>query len=116
MSYCKPSDVLLIIDSGMDPDEIEDLITLADDDLDKMSAGVTLDEADKKKGSMYLAAIMIAEKQPTSYTVGTARVTHDGRAERWRAKVQDIIRQNKKTLQVVSSTYQKIDENTRYPV
>lgn len=113
VAYCTAADVKLIIETSLSDEDIGSLIALADDDLDEMSAGVTLSATDKKKCSIYLTAIKIAERQPTSYSVGSTRISHGDRSKEWEKKVWDIINQNK-TPVVKSSEYQKIDEDLRY--
>ena len=115
MAYCTATDVRLIIETSMETDDITSLIILADDEVDEMAEGVTLSDVDKKRCSMYLTAIMIAEKQPSSYTVGSVRINMKDRSARWLKKVQDIINDNR-TIPVKVTSYQKIDQDSRYPL
>lgn len=118
MSYCIPADVRLHIDTEMLTDEIEDLITLADEDLDTRLGGHTLSDNLKKTCSALLTAVMIADKQPKTYGAGSVRISHgEARVNRWLQKVEGIIAQatSSRSSKVKSSTYRKIDENRRYP-
>lgn len=95
MPYSEPDDVRLLINTSLQDDQIGSLIQMADDDLDEMTEGVTLNAADKKACSMRLAAIMIAERQPLSYGVGEANIKmSDRRTGRWLSKVREIIKRN----------------------
>lgn len=112
MVYSTPDEVKLIIETSMSDDDITLLIVLADDEVDGMG-GAALSDVDKQKCSMYLTAIMIAEKQPSSYSVGTVRINMRDRTARWLQRVKDIIDENR-TIPIKSSTYEKIDEDARY--
>lgn len=112
--YCEPEDVEDIIETSLDPDQIARMIYRADKRLDKMIAGLTLDADDLKECSMYLTAIMIEDRQPTSYTVGSATIRKRNNAARWEKKVQGIIDRNK-TPHIGESEYRKINEDIRYP-
>ena len=118
MAYCKPADVRLHIDTEMEPGEIEDLIVLADEDLDIRLGSHTLTDDLKKSCSALLTAVMIADKQPKTYGAGTVRISHgEARVTRWLNKVEVIVAQatSSRGAVVKSSAYRKIDENRRYP-
>jgi len=92
MTYCNASDVRLLIHTNLTDDEIDDLIPLADSDLDDMLGGASITTTQKKKGSMRGTAIMIAERSPTTYTAGSTRVDYSQRTTEWRNYVRRVAR------------------------
>jgi hypothetical protein len=115
MGYCNASDVRVLIETELVDEVIENLIVLADADLDRMLGGTTADASFKKKASMYLTAAMIADGGPPSYTVGNIRIDMGKQAASWRAQVKESVEEARAGSAVIkSSVYQKIDEDIRY--
>lgn len=114
--YCEPSDVRLLIETTLEDGDMDKLIQQSDSDLDDLLGSYTMSSDLKKRCSSLLTAIAIADRQPKSYSVGTARISHGERVKRWRAKVDELVtRATQGRLKVKSSEYQKIDEDSRYP-
>lgn len=116
MAYCSAADVGLLIAHSMSSGDVDSLIALADKDLDDMLGAYTLSAELKKRCSSMLTAIMIADRQPKSYSAGSARISYGERIRRWQAKVDELVaRATAARVQVKVSEYQKIDEDVRYP-
>lgn len=91
MGYCKSADVRLVIQTALEDHEIDDLIELADTDLDEKLGGASLSDNLKKQCSMMLTAIMIAERTPQTYSIGSIRISQGPRIENWRKRVNRIV-------------------------
>lgn len=89
--YCDASDVKLIIATELESYDIEELIDMADRDLDKRLGGASLDTDLKKDCSMMLTAIKIAERTPQTYSIGSIRISQGARIENWRKSANKII-------------------------
>jgi len=117
VAYCNASDVRVLIETKLEDEVIENIIALADADLDRMLGGAAADDSFKKKGSMYLAAAIIADKGPSSYTVGNIRIDMGAKARDWRAQVKASVEEARAGSSVIKgSIYQHIDEDVRYSV
>ena len=101
MANCDPQDVKLLISTELEPNEIQDLIAIADNRITRMLGGGSLSTANKKEASMMLTAAMIAERSPGSYRVGDVTVDNQGRAKTWRREAKKIVMSSMKRLQAV---------------
>lgn len=113
MAYAKPSDVRLLIQTDLKDDELEDLIALADDELDQRLGGATMGTDQKKNCSMRLAAVTVAQRGPASYSIGSVRVQQGDRVEKWERYVKVAVKRCR-TAKIEESPYQKIDESKRF--
>ena len=84
MPYCLYQDVRLLVDTALEDEEIEDLIELADEDLDDLLDGASMTNKLKKACSMRLTACMIVENQPQSLKMGGLSMNYGDRAKGWR--------------------------------
>ena len=84
MPYCLHQDVRLLVDTALEDEEIEDLIELADEELDGLLGGASMSNQMKKACSMRLTAIMIVENQPESIRMGGLSMKYVDCATRWR--------------------------------
>jgi hypothetical protein len=115
MGYCNASDVRILIETKLVNEVLENIIVLADAEVDRLLGGATAGDSFKKKASMYLAAAIVADKGPPSYTVGNIRVDMGAKAREWRAQVKADIEEARAGSAVIKkSVYQHIDEDIRY--
>ncbi len=101
----------------MDIDDIAKIIVQSDEDLDTKLAGSAMTATNKKRCSSLMTAIVIADSLPQSLTVGNTRMDFGaGRVKRWQAKVDELIEgaSGGETAIVKVSSYQRIDEDSRY--
>ena len=114
VAYCSATEVAYLVHTDLDDTAIGILITLADAELDQMLGGSTLATNLLKLCSMMLTAILVAQRDPEATTLGSARIQYGSRVEDWRGRVWAIVKRNKAPV-IKSSSYRKIDEDTRYP-
>lgn len=89
--YCTAPDVKVLIETTLDDEVIEELIDLADANLDEKLGGASLSTILKKRCSMMLTAAMIAERMPQTYSVGSIRISQGPRIENWRRSVNRTV-------------------------
>ena len=103
----------------MDVDDIAKIIIQSDEDLDTRLNGNAMSATNKKRCSSHMTAIVIADSMPQSYTAGNTRISFGaGRVKRWQAIVDGLVAVATagEAVIVKSSSYQKINEDSRYPL
>lgn len=91
MSYCKSSDVRLIVSTDLEDHEIDDLIPLADSDLDDLLQGASMTDIQKKNCSMRLTAIMIANRIPRKESIAGIVTDWTDQIATWQAYVDEKV-------------------------
>ena len=93
--YCEPSEVRLLIHTGLTGEQLGLLIVSVDADIDDRLGTATLSDALKKLCSMLLTAVLAAERDPSTYAVGVARIQYGDRIEDWKARADRILKKAK---------------------
>lgn len=111
MSNCSPSDVRLIINTGLTDTQIETLITLADAEIEARgftSAKWTSDL--KKKLSMLLTAELVALNDVMSRGINEYQAVKPGNSQIWRQMAEKLI-QAVQDQYVKATGYSEIDDD-----
>ena len=117
MPYCEVDDVRSVVNTSLTPEQIGNLITRADALVDQKLGGYTLTDELKGLVSMLLTATIVSIRDPRSYAVGIAKVQYGNQIAGWSSIVDEIIKGARATRasgKIVSSAYQKINEDARY--
>ena len=113
MVYCTAPDVRLIIHTSLSDPEITSVIALSDAEIDKTLGSQSESDELIKKLSMIISAKTIKGRQPQSSAAGEYKEDAGNIHEVWGTTIDRIFTLYR-TVQIVSSKYQHIDEDTRY--
>ena len=91
MAYCTPAQVRLLIATDLSDENLTELITLADSDLDDKLSGQTMSDVQKTKCSMRLAAVMVAQRQPRKESIAGATLDWGSRITEWQRYVKQAV-------------------------
>jgi hypothetical protein len=94
--YTTYANVQMILRTDLATASITEVITWTDAEVDSLLGGTSAASADKERWSTYLAAAIIAERDPSAQQVGDARGDYGSRAENWRRLVRSEIDQVKR--------------------
>lgn len=110
-------DVRSVVNTSLLDPAIGKLIPRADALVDQKLGGYTLSDELKGLVSMLLTATIVSIRDPRSYAVGIAKVQYGDQMSGWSSIVDEIItnaRQTTASSKIISSEYQKINEDVRY--
>lgn len=93
--YCTNAQVKYIINTDVDTGDIDNMITLADGELDIMLGGRSMGTNGKAYCSSRLVAIALANRDPETYTVGSQQTNMGSRVRRWQVEVDRRVREAK---------------------
>lgn len=109
MAYCTPAQVRLLIATDLSDENLTELITLADSDLDDKLAGQTMSDVQKTKCSMRLAAVMVAQRAPVKESLSGASLDWGDRVKEWQNYVAEQIGKLHNVALVRASRWHAID-------
>lgn len=112
MAYCEWTDVTDIITTTLDEDQINNIISESDAEIDYRIGTQTTGDKMIQKLSKLMSAIQVKTQQPTSMGAGQYRELHNP-VPVWAAEIEKLFKLKKKGKMTVTS-YQHIDEDTRY--
>ncbi len=113
MVYCTALDVRQIIHTSLSDSEITSIIALSDAEINKTLGSQSESDELIKKLSMVISAKTIKGRQPQSSAAGEYKEDSGNIHEVWETTI-DRIYTLYRTVHIVSSKYQHIDEDARY--
>lgn len=96
MVYTTYANVQMLVRTDLATASITEVITWTDAEVDKLLDGTTASTTDKERWSTYLAAAMVADRDPSFQQVGEARGDYKSRSDDWRRMVREEINQSKR--------------------
>lgn len=114
--YCTPSDVRLLISTTLEDGDITRLIEQASAEIDKRIGTQSTSDQVVEKLCAFMTAYTLKIQRPQSEALGERRISMGRTLDLWAREIERLF-----TLcapvrsRVKSSSYQKIDEDLRYP-
>lgn len=95
MAYVTVQEVQYFINTEVSSTDITNMITLADAELDIMLGGSSMSGNVKTACSARIVAMMLAQRDPETYTVGSSQTNFGRQITRWDKYVKARVREAK---------------------
>jgi hypothetical protein len=90
MTYCSPSDVRLVVNTGLSDAEVASLIGMSDAQIDKKLGAQSPSDTLIRKLSVLLTAGTIRARDPSSFAVGEYSESAVDTPSAWDAEIREI--------------------------
>lgn len=100
MAHSTNAQVLYLINTSVSTGDIDNMITLADAELDALLGGASMDANLLALCSARLVAIMLAGRDPNARSVGGSEMDFGQRVNQWRRFVDQQVRIATKDIRV----------------